>query len=80
MFLVLWGLELIVGFVTSVWLGLYWMVLLGPILLVTILIHELGHCLAARFVGSEAHEILLWPLGGLAFIGHTAGPKGALPS
>jgi hypothetical protein len=27
-------------------------------------------------VGGEAHGILLWPLGGLAFIGHDKGPKG----
>lgn len=34
----------------------------------TILLHELGHCFAARSVGGGAHGILLWPLGGLAFI------------
>eukprot|EP00775_Hariotina_reticulata_P003588 gene3588-3854_t len=55
--------------------GLYWFLILGPILLFTILVHELGHCLAARQVGGEAHSILLWPLGGLAFIGHDKGPK-----
>lgn len=38
----------------------------------TVLLHELGHCLAARSNGGEAYEILLWPLGGLAF---TAGDK-----
>ncbi|MBT9582893.1 M50 family metallopeptidase [bacterium] len=41
----------------------------------TVLIHELGHCLAARSVGGQAHQIVLWPLGGLAFVrankGHT---------
>lgn len=52
-----------------------WFVLLGPVLLLTILIHELGHCLAARHVGGEVQGILLWPMGGLAFVGHTAGPK-----
>jgi Zn-dependent protease len=31
-----------------------------------ILIHEFGHCFAARSVGGEAHDILMWPLGGLA--------------
>ncbi|MDQ3813165.1 MAG: site-2 protease family protein [Armatimonadota bacterium] len=35
-----------------------------------ILLHEFGHCIAARRVGGYANEILLWPLGGLAFI-HT---------
>lgn len=57
---------------------LLWFILLGPVLLVTILIHELGHCLAARSIGGVVEGILLWPLGGLAFIGHTAGPKGTL--
>ncbi|MFO0840760.1 MAG: site-2 protease family protein [Phycisphaerae bacterium] len=32
-----------------------------------VLLHELGHCLAARTVGGDAHDILMWPLGGLAF-------------
>jgi len=32
-----------------------------------ILGHELGHCAAARAVGGSAHEIVMWPLGGLAF-------------
>jgi Zn-dependent protease len=39
----------------------------GTCLFVIILLHEYGHCFAARWVGGEAHEILLWPLGGLAF-------------
>jgi Zn-dependent protease len=33
-----------------------------------VLLHELGHCYAARRVGGSAHEILLWPLGGLAMV------------
>lgn len=39
----------------------------------TILLHEFGHCFGARFVGGEAKEILIWPLGGLAMneIPHT---------
>lgn len=36
-------------------------------LFIVVLLHEYGHCFAARWVGGEAHEILLWPLGGLAF-------------
>ena len=40
---------------------------LFAILFGTVLLHELGHCAAARSVGEEAHEILMWPLGGLAF-------------
>ena len=32
-----------------------------------VLVHEFGHCFGARYVGGDADEILLWPLGGLAF-------------
>lgn len=32
-----------------------------------ILVHEFGHCFAARSVGGDANEILMWPLGGLAY-------------
>lgn len=42
-------------------------VLMG-MLFVSVLLHELGHCLAARTCGGDAHEILLWPLGGLASV------------
>jgi Zn-dependent protease len=42
--------------------------LLGVVLMFgSILLHELGHCFAARRVGGDAREILLWPLGGLAY-------------
>ena len=40
-----------------------------------ILVHEFGHCFAARFVGGEAREILIWPLGGLAFVEVPHAPK-----
>jgi len=36
------------------------------VLFVIILLHEFGHCFAARSVGGEANDILMWPLGGLA--------------
>lgn len=32
-----------------------------------VLLHEFGHCFACRSVGGSANEILLWPLGGLAY-------------
>lgn len=37
-------------------------------LYVCILLHEFGHALAARWCDGEANDILLWPLGGLAFV------------
>ncbi len=36
-------------------------------LFLLVLAHEFGHCLACRRAGGEADEILMWPLGGLAF-------------
>jgi len=35
-------------------------------LFTVILLHEFGHCFAARWVGGDANEILMTPLGGLA--------------
>jgi stage IV sporulation protein FB len=37
------------------------------LLMVSILAHEFGHVFAARWTGGYADEILLWPMGGLAF-------------
>jgi Zn-dependent protease len=33
-----------------------------------VLIHEFGHQLACRSVGGQTHNIVLWPLGGVAFV------------
>jgi stage IV sporulation protein FB len=50
--------------------ALIWVVMLFAI----ILLHEFGHCFAARRMDGEADEILMWPLGGLAYyaVPHTA--------
>jgi len=32
-----------------------------------VLLHEFGHCIACRRAGGTANEILMWPLGGLAY-------------
>lgn len=37
-------------------------------LFVIVLIHEFGHALACRQVGGVANQIVLWPLGGIAFV------------
>src|SRR3954453_2952451 len=33
-----------------------------------VLMHEFGHALACRSVGGKAERIILWPLGGIAFV------------
>jgi Zn-dependent protease len=56
--------------ITSGFQGYYaaQMAMVGCIALFTIvLLHEFGHCFAARWVGGEARDILMWPLGGLAY-------------
>ncbi|MER3399973.1 MAG: hypothetical protein C4313_02375 [Thermoflexus sp.] len=43
--------------------GLWWGMLFGAVL-----IHELGHLLAARLLGLPVTEVVLWPLGGFTMI------------
>ena len=52
----------------------FYAALMGGLLLTTLL-HELGHCWGARSVGGHAEQILLWPLGGLAYVGHGGAPR-----
>ena len=42
------------------------LMLIGALILM-VLLHEFGHCIACRWVGGQANEILMWPLGGLAY-------------
>jgi stage IV sporulation protein FB len=49
--------------------------LLMAILFASVLLHELGHCFAARAVDGDASEMLLWPLGGLAYCDLPHTPK-----
>lgn len=42
--------------------------LLVAFLFGSVLLHEFGHCFAARSVNGDASEVLLWPLGGLATV------------
>jgi Zn-dependent protease len=37
-------------------------------LFLIVLIHEFGHALACRQVGGRANQIVLWPLGGVAYV------------
>jgi stage IV sporulation protein FB len=44
------------------------MAMLLGLLFVSVLLHEFGHCFAGRFMDGDAQDILLWPLGGLAYV------------
>ena len=48
------------------WLDM--LLLLGVVQFGSVLLHEFGHCFGARYMGGEAREILIWPLGGLAYV------------
>lgn len=45
------------------------------LLFISVLLHEFGHCFAARRVGGDADEVLLWPLGGLASVDLPHSPR-----
>lgn len=45
-----------------------WMVAEYLTLFGIVLLHEFGHALACRSVGGSADDIVLWPLGGVAFV------------
>lgn len=47
-------------------------------LFILVLVHEFGHCFACRWVGGEADDILMWPLGGLAMCNPPHHPRAAL--
>ena len=47
-------------------------------LFLIVLLHEFGHALACRQVGGQADEIVLWPLGGIAFVNPPARPGAVL--
>jgi Zn-dependent protease len=42
--------------------------MLEGLLFIVVLLHEFGHCFGARLVDGDAKEVLMWPLGGLAFV------------
>jgi Zn-dependent protease len=48
--------------------SIIWNVMAFLALFVIVLTHEFGHALACRQVGGTANRILLWPLGGVAFV------------
>lgn len=60
----LWEIESPVNtYHSKVWNAVEYLALFGIVLL-----HEFGHALACRQVGGQADRILLWPLGGVAYV------------
>src|SRR5262245_23597211 len=47
-------------------------------LFVIVLLHEFGHALACRSVGGQANRIVLWPLGGIAYVAPPPRPGAVL--
>jgi Zn-dependent protease len=45
-----------------------WNILEYLALFLIVLLHEFGHALACRQVGGRANQIILWPLGGVAYV------------
>src|SRR5260221_2170667 len=60
------GLTLLLGGLTVKDFNIAVRVQSMTILFAIILLHEFGHCFAARWVGGDAEDILMSPLGGLA--------------
>jgi len=57
-----------VRFRTQEYSSMLWNVLEYLSLFAIVLIHEFGHQLACRQVGGQTHDIVLWPLGGVAYV------------
>src|SRR5258708_36544219 len=47
-------------------------------LFLIVTLHEYGHALACRQVGGTANQIVLWPLGGVAYVNPPPRPGAAL--
>jgi len=55
-----------------------WPVLEYLTLFLIVLMHEFGHALACRQVGGKADQIVLWPLGGVAYVAPPPRPGAVL--
>src|SRR5215831_5134625 len=62
----------------NVYTSYVWNVLECVAFFAIILVHEFGHALACRQVGGRASEVMLWPLGGAAYISPPPRPGATL--
>ena len=67
-----------IGDRTNAYSSLSWNVLEYLILFLIVLLHEYGHALACRQVGGVANQIVLWPLGGVAYVSPPPRPGATL--
>jgi len=63
---------------SSRYTSLVWPVLEYLALFGIVLLHEFGHALACRQVGGQANQIVLWPLGGVAYVAPPPRPGATL--
>lgn len=73
--LVLQMLQALQKFGTS---ALIWSPAIALLVFLLVLLHEYGHCIAARRMGGSADTIILWPLGGLAMVSCPHTPRAEL--
>src|ERR1022692_4709077 len=69
-----YGINLRAGKYSS----MVWPVLEYLALFLIVLLHEFGHALACRQVGGQANQIVLWPLGGVAYVAPPPRPGATL--
>ena len=67
-----------IGDRTKRYSSLTWNVAEYLALFVIVLLHEFGHALACRQVGGTANQIVLWPLGGVAYVNPPPRPGATL--
>ena len=70
--------SLIISQRTREYSSLTWNVLEYLALFTIVLLHEFGHALACRQVGGQANQIVLWPLGGVAYVSPPPRPGATL--
>jgi len=63
---------------TRMYSSLTWNVLEYLALFLIVMLHEFGHALACRQVGGTANQIVLWPLGGVAYVNPPPRPGATL--
>src|SRR6058998_3407111 len=63
---------------TRTYSSLSWNILEYLALFSIVLLHEYGHALACRQVGGTANQIVLWPLGGVAYVNPPPRPGATL--